>query len=456
MPLPGRLRDFFAPRLGRDLRDVRMHLEDQTATELGAAAFSVGSNIVFGPGQYQPETASGRRLLAHELAHVVQQESASPAGTLAIAPADDSFEREAEQVAASIAGREATGPAPVGVTPHGGHILQRRLLASGAPADIDGLLDILSPPSGLLLTRSPLSPEIDVFGATPGAPASPSLATLLVRVINDAVQNAEIHVGQAQPGVLGGAFPNPPDLTAGIVQRIDLDDIRALEAGAPGNGVAAVAHEIEENFQAHGVPVVPGTQRFEPAHRRGIETESDVAEELVGPGRRVARATVINDAVVPNLVTRAADFENYYLVINATVVPGTGNFVVSSATQAPRVIVASHTIDRFAFGSPFVPFAGRAAIAAASADVRANPLSTITIEGHADSIGSDEVNVTVSTRRAEQAREAMIAAGVDAGDFKERFNIVGRGEADPVGDNDTVDGRALNRRVVITVSRPGP
>ena len=69
-------RAFMEPRFGRALDDVRVHTGSQAATAakgVGALAFTVGHNIVFGNGQFAPDTSNGRRLLAHELAHVVQQ-----------------------------------------------------------------------------------------------------------------------------------------------------------------------------------------------------------------------------------------------------------------------------------------------------------------------------------------------------------------------------------------------
>ena len=63
-------------RFGRDFGNVRIHT-DQSAAELAGAidahAYTAGSHIVFGQGQYAPRSDTGRRLLAHELAHVVQQ-----------------------------------------------------------------------------------------------------------------------------------------------------------------------------------------------------------------------------------------------------------------------------------------------------------------------------------------------------------------------------------------------
>lgn len=75
-PLAQAERAFFEPRFGLDFGGVRLHTGSEAggvAASLQARAFTVGQDIVFGPGQYAPETMAGRRLLAHELAHVVQQ-----------------------------------------------------------------------------------------------------------------------------------------------------------------------------------------------------------------------------------------------------------------------------------------------------------------------------------------------------------------------------------------------
>ncbi|MEW6212601.1 MAG: DUF4157 domain-containing protein [Acidobacteriota bacterium] len=74
------LRAFFEPRFGRDFSSVRLHTDSsagETAQRLNARAFTLGRDIAFAPGEYQPETTEGRRLLAHELTHVVQQNDSS-------------------------------------------------------------------------------------------------------------------------------------------------------------------------------------------------------------------------------------------------------------------------------------------------------------------------------------------------------------------------------------------
>jgi hypothetical protein len=75
-PLDEPERAFMEPRLGHDFGRVRVHDDAQAAESakaLNALAYTVGHNIVFGAMQYSPETTAGQKLLAHELAHVVQQ-----------------------------------------------------------------------------------------------------------------------------------------------------------------------------------------------------------------------------------------------------------------------------------------------------------------------------------------------------------------------------------------------
>lgn len=75
-PLDARTRDFFEPRFGVDFQAVRVHADagaQGSARQINAKAFTVGQDIVFGAGQFSPGTEDGRRLLAHELTHVVQQ-----------------------------------------------------------------------------------------------------------------------------------------------------------------------------------------------------------------------------------------------------------------------------------------------------------------------------------------------------------------------------------------------
>lgn len=73
--LPSALRGFFEPRFERELGHVRVHTEPPAAAgarSIGARAYTLGNDIAFADGHYRPDSAEGRHLLAHELAHVVQ------------------------------------------------------------------------------------------------------------------------------------------------------------------------------------------------------------------------------------------------------------------------------------------------------------------------------------------------------------------------------------------------
>jgi hypothetical protein len=113
------MRAFVEPRLGHDLSGVRVHADEsaaRSARDVNALAYTVGQDIVFGAGQYRPADPEGRRLITHELVHVVQQRQGGAA------PAQEqALETEAEAAAdlvaaggrASIAGSSGLGVARV-------------------------------------------------------------------------------------------------------------------------------------------------------------------------------------------------------------------------------------------------------------------------------------------------------------------------------------------------------
>src|SRR5262249_41072457 len=75
-PLDRAARAFFEPRFGIDLGGVQVHYDSRAARSaeaINAHAYTTGYSIVFGAGRYRPESVEGRRLLAHELTHVVHQ-----------------------------------------------------------------------------------------------------------------------------------------------------------------------------------------------------------------------------------------------------------------------------------------------------------------------------------------------------------------------------------------------
>ena len=118
-PLDRDTRGFMESRLGADFSDVRIHTDSKasdSARSVQAHAYTVGSDVVFQSGKYQPESDSGKRMLAHELTHVVQQRSGPVAGTPAaggikISHPSDSFEQAAESSADRVMSSGTPAPA---------------------------------------------------------------------------------------------------------------------------------------------------------------------------------------------------------------------------------------------------------------------------------------------------------------------------------------------------------
>jgi hypothetical protein len=133
--LEGATRAFFEPRFGRDFSGVRVHTDVSaaaSASSVQALAYTVGEHIVFGRAQYAPGSAAGTRLLAHELAHVVQQGSAGSTAASRSLSIDTSGESNAEQVTRNLVAGRTAGPI------HTGHGLsvQRQWTAPEIPPDI--------------------------------------------------------------------------------------------------------------------------------------------------------------------------------------------------------------------------------------------------------------------------------------------------------------------------------
>jgi hypothetical protein len=112
-PLPPGLEAGYAAALGSPLRGVRLHDDPgaaAAASRLGARAFTLGHDVYFGAGEYQPHTATGNRLLAHELAHVVQQRAVdAPPGTR-VGAASAAQEAEARGAADAVSRGERPHP----------------------------------------------------------------------------------------------------------------------------------------------------------------------------------------------------------------------------------------------------------------------------------------------------------------------------------------------------------
>lgn len=125
-PLDGATRSFMEARLGHDFSDVRIHTgprADESARSINAQAYTVGTDVAFRNGIYEPESPGGRRVIAHELTHVIQQKSGPVAGSpgpggIRISDPSDSFEQAAARIADDVmSGKSVRGAAPAAAAP---------------------------------------------------------------------------------------------------------------------------------------------------------------------------------------------------------------------------------------------------------------------------------------------------------------------------------------------------
>ena len=103
LPLDMATRTFMEPRFGHDFGKVRVHADDraaESAQAVNALAYTAGRHVVFAAGSYRPESDEGKRLLAHELAHVVQQGPREGAAVTSVSPFASPQEAEAARAAA--------------------------------------------------------------------------------------------------------------------------------------------------------------------------------------------------------------------------------------------------------------------------------------------------------------------------------------------------------------------
>jgi Domain of unknown function (DUF4157) len=104
-PIPNEVRAKMETAFGADFSDVRIHV-GQEASSIGALAYTWGTNIHFAPGQYNPHTIHGQKILGHELWHVVQQKSgrvSNPFGGGVAVVQDHALEAEADRMGVKAA-----------------------------------------------------------------------------------------------------------------------------------------------------------------------------------------------------------------------------------------------------------------------------------------------------------------------------------------------------------------
>lgn len=170
-PLPETERSFFESKMGHDFGGVRVHngAEAASATSsINARAFTRGNDIAFAPGQYQPESIEGRKLLAHELTHVVQQGGAGAASSAGQANVNGGASTISRKVDGDVVQREPDGGDAAGDNATGDSDSQA---GDGVGGDADAGDQAVSPEQDLLVeqlmeliqSQGPDSPAVRKF-----------------------------------------------------------------------------------------------------------------------------------------------------------------------------------------------------------------------------------------------------------------------------------------------------
>jgi len=146
LPLETSTRQLMESRLNHDFSQVRVHTDARardSARAVTSSAYTVGSDIVFAPGQYQPRSFEGRKLLAHELAHVMQNAGSGPGrGSLTLGAVNSVEERQADAIADRVERPSSNLPRHhVGSTQN---ILRRQASTGSSSACADDAVGLVS------------------------------------------------------------------------------------------------------------------------------------------------------------------------------------------------------------------------------------------------------------------------------------------------------------------------
>ena len=232
-PLSDSTRSYFEPRFGHDFSPVRVHSDAAAADaahHLRARAFTYGRHVTFGAGQYSPGTTEGRRLLAHELTHVVQQGGGAPGAGM---PQALSIQRSADPMIQRAMTVDPTHsiPLPHGVMgpPEPLTNAVERMMSTTCPA---GKFQV-NPGTGAVTVgvNGFCQPEVDDDPAFVGplrSPAASSATPVGCECLCDVVDHArvttvEFHPGSPSetPGAQVGSGPGQGGVQTDPTVRID-------------------------------------------------------------------------------------------------------------------------------------------------------------------------------------------------------------------------------------------
>jgi hypothetical protein len=286
-PLEPQTRLGMERQLGANLTNVRIHADRSSgrlADAAGAAAYAHGLDIVFAPGRYAPSTPRGLRLLAHELAHVVQQTGGSSRAS-SHASSDAQTEVEADRAGTAVSRGVV---APTLATPRRmQRSIELRDVGRGEQSGFDRRSDLIARLNAVSggLTFSLDGANMLRYVSKPGAALS-GFDRQMIEFI-DAPGLIPLRLTTSQ-GLLGdpksGRFPGHVDGDAWASGYVDIDDM--LASDDLGFQVVMV-HFLRERATTHDYARRIGTlndssPEFDAAHARGVGAEVRLLRDFFG------------------------------------------------------------------------------------------------------------------------------------------------------------------------------
>ncbi|GAB4206981.1 MAG: hypothetical protein OHK0022_34620 [Roseiflexaceae bacterium] len=262
-PLPASERSFFEHRFGHDFSQIRIHADSraaETAQSLDARAFTVGTDIAFDAGEYQPGTTSGRELLAHELTHTIQQtggiatkriqrkaddEERSPAELVAEAAQQLSDDEVAQQAVPPIEARPVALPDAV-VEDSGGAASGEGAASAPAPAAQEQHTPDAAEQPTATSSPTPATPAT-ASPAVPAQTATPAPTPAATEANHPTVQPAEASEAASAPS---GSADTSTEQAAATPQQ-----------GASGSGQAGYTGAEDDDILVQRMPAGRMIQR---------------------------------------------------------------------------------------------------------------------------------------------------------------------------------------------------
>ncbi len=353
-PLAGETRARMEGALGADFGGVRVHADaeaDQLNQGVSAVAFTTGQDIFFRAGAYAPGSPDGDHLLAHELAHVVQQGGQAGGGPLVVGAADDPHEQAAKATSATALARGkcvASGAGGAGADPGVAQRLQR---VTAPPAASPGLRHALQqiegvagqarrhdPPRQLAHVAQQAAPspvneaasqgqarQAEVMhAAQPGKPAPQSFKALLHEKLAAIAPKSDEEMkdfkgsGKAAQlhGDLAGTVRGQQEQAAGPVAAATSAAPPAVAAPAPGAAPPPPAPAALPAVDAAGAMPPPAPDQGPALHQGAQEADQRMAEANVTPEQlqkandpRFSAVTTARDEVHAHAAAAPAQFE---------------------------------------------------------------------------------------------------------------------------------------------------